>query len=156
MTSFQTSGRPSTGGGLSDSQPWAPTAAAASAHLMKEEQVGESGMNMAQLYVAASGKSLYHVGPQSLTLPSKSHSLNLTQFPSSLRHTWGGGAGLQQSSPLCSINKGLLQARSKVMAKHGPEMGCPGPPCHSSSLGTPFVCLPLDVDSSCSLGMTGD
>lgn len=89
VTSFQTSGRPSTGGGLSDSQPWAPAAAAASAHLMKEEQVGESGMNMAQLYIATSGKSLCCVGPQSLTLPSKGHSLNFTQFPSSLPHTWG-------------------------------------------------------------------
>lgn len=60
-----------------------PPAAAASVHTMKEKQLGESGVNMAQLCGVTSGKSLCHVDPQPLILPSEGHSLSLTQFPAS-------------------------------------------------------------------------
>lgn len=72
VTPFQTSGRSGIGRRPSDSQPWAPSAAATSVRSMKEKQVGEeSGMNIAQLCGVTSGKSLYRVGPQPLTLPSE-------------------------------------------------------------------------------------
>lgn len=67
VTPFQTSGRSGIGRRPSDRPPWAPSAAATSVRSMKEKQVGESGMNIAQLCGVASGKSLYRVGPQPLT-----------------------------------------------------------------------------------------
>ncbi|KAM8753215.1 ubiquitin-like protein 4A isoform 2-T2 [Rhynchonycteris naso] len=50
----------------------------------------------------------------------------------------------------------LQRDRSQMMTKHGPEMGYPGPFCHSSSLDTTFACLSLDTGRFCSLGVTGD
>lgn len=60
---------------------------------------------------------------------------------------------MQQSSPLCSLNKLRPKANQWPL---WPREGCPGRSCHSSSLGTPSASLPLDAGSSCSLGMVGE
>lgn len=77
----------------------------------------------AQLCSVTSSKSLCHVGPQLLALHNEGRSLNLSQFPSSLPQHQG-----EESAAILPVMfHKQTEAKSGVMAKHGPEMRCPSP-----------------------------